>query len=313
VPSETLAPTVSLEWTTTITPSPTPSATGTPELPVWTLERKCSVPEPLLEDESIGEGTILYANEQGVFVTQGSLAESKRAFYAEDPTLHVSPDGQHLVVTRFDHVPPLVVVMNLDGSHVLEFPWPDSYPEIPSYGITWFTKEWLEVLGDDELITFLATTGESGNSVKSSDFPWSYWNSDLARAVYADHDGRFIHLGLPIPGEWTNLKGGSPDYYTPNNLKEVKVYWGKGREPLVAMETAAVGPAYVGSIIYIHDLRGTPNLGFFNAIDSGGQIQDGDIDIYMGFAWKEYYMNRQIYFGGSGWANLEVWLATPIQ
>jgi 3D (Asp-Asp-Asp) domain-containing protein len=128
-------------------------------------------------------------------------------------------------------------------------------------------------------------------------------------------DGRFIHLGLPIPGEWTDieLERIQHDYYTPNNLKEVKIYWGKGTEPLMAMETAAVGPAYVGSIIYIHDLRSTPNLGFFNAIDSGGQIQDGDIDIYMGIGWKEYYLNQQIYFGGSGWANLQVWLATPIQ
>jgi hypothetical protein len=197
VPSETLSPTVSLEWTATITPSPTPSATGTPELPAWTLERICSVPEPLLEDESIGEGTILYANEKGVFVTQGSLAESKMASYAEDPTLHVSPDRQHLVVTRFDHVPPLVVVMNLDGSSVLELPWPDSYPEIPSYGVTWFTMEWLRELGDDGWITFSATTGESGNVVKSPDFPWWYWNSDLARAVYADHDGSLYLVEIP--------------------------------------------------------------------------------------------------------------------
>ena len=86
--------------------------------------------------------------------------------------------------------------------------------------------------------------------------------------------GRFSGEWVPDPGKH------SKDFF--EGTVELFYGWGRPGREMVPLEEGAVGPSYVDQTYYVPILQDVGGSGNFRAVDRGGEIADGDIDIFAG-------------------------------
>jgi len=118
-------------------------------------------------------------------------------------------------------------------------------------------------------------------------------------------DGRPV-FGWPFRGKWVEKPGIGKDYFS----GDTKLYlgWGQPSFEMTPFKFAAVGPSYKGSTLYVPYLaENNITDGVVYGWDRGGEIQDGDMDLFVGEGLYTNYLAKTLY-GLNNPTTLDVYL-----